>query len=145
MLIRYEKSNDKDNVLNDFLATFFFSYLRKKVFLVEKYNHQFANWCYLAARRRIASGKIVPTIIYDNLNTLEGERCEMIIDTLTILNICDDIESKTEWIADQENKRLVRVQMIEGMKSALIEVAENKQEVIRIINKIVRTKSIYNP
>lgn len=69
----------------------------------------------------------------------------MIIDTLTILNICDDIESKTEWIADHENKRLVRVQMIEGMKSALIEVADNKQEVLRIINKIVRTKTIYNP
>lgn len=35
--------------------------------------------------------------------------------------------------------------MIEGMKSALIEVEDNKQEVLRIINKIVRTKTIYNP
>ena len=67
----------------------------------------------------------------------------MIVDTITVMNICDRIYNKTEWISNPAERELVRAQMIEGVRTALVEVAENREDVVRIINKLQRVNETF--
>ncbi len=49
----------------------------------------------------------------------------MIVDTITIMNICDRIYNKTEWISNPAERELVRAQMIEGVRTALCSMSKS--------------------
>ena len=60
----------------------------------------------------------------------------MNIDALTVFQICENIEKATEWIEKPESRFITRSYMVEGMRMALLAIADNPSEVNTICGKV---------